>query len=327
MKIRRLEKGRRLTSKLRAIFALLAFMSLFAMKATAQEPIAVVPYRIDYDGLITVSVAVNGHGPYDFVLDTGATLTIVFQNLAAIESFQPTGGPRKRILGITGAAELDAFRIGEVSLGGASLPDHVGVVLPDWSPPRKTPSGIIGIDFLRKYAVIFDVRAQTMSLYPHGGLPNEKIRKWKSAKLRANTYAATTGALYTTKGLINRSPTTFVIDLGSVATLINYRAAEAMFSSVVTRDLGEGFTTGSRLKDVFDDRTRTRTARLNRIQIGRTSWRNVGVWVKDAPIFDEIGVQRLPFALLGADLLATQDFALDFGENRLYISKINPTKR
>ncbi len=311
----------------RALMALFACAMLLSQKAAAQEPLAVVPYRIDYEGLITVTATVNGHGPYDFVIDTGATLTIAFENLALKESFQPTGGPRRRVLGISGAAELDTFHFGDVSLGGGVLPDHVGVVIPDWSAPRKTPSGIIGIDFLKRYAVIFDVGSRTMSLYPHGGLQKEKIRKWKSAKLRANTYAAASGALFTTKGLINRTPTTFVIDLGSVATLINYRAAEAMFSSVVSRDMGEGFTTGSRLKDVFDDRTRTRTARLNRIQIGRTSWRNVGVWVKNAPIFDEIGVQRLPFGLLGADLLAAQDFALDFGDQRIYISKVSQTKR
>lgn len=311
----------------RAICALVFLASVFpvdavAQEAAAQEPIAVVPYRIDYDGLITVSATVNGRGPFDFVIDTGATLTIAFQNLAAIQSFEPTGGARRRVLGISGSSDLETFRFGDISVGSATMRNHVGVVIPDWEAPRKTPAGIIGIDFLKQYAVVFDVGERTMTLYPHGGIPKQKIAKWRSAKLQSNTYAAASGALYTTKGLVNRSPTVFVIDLGSVATLINYRAAEAMFSSVVTRDLGEGFTTGSRLKDVFDDRTKTRTARLNRIQIGRTAWRGVGVWVKDAPIFDEIGVQRMAFGLLGADLLAAQDFALDFGEHRIYISKV-----
>lgn len=307
---------------------MLRFLALIALLlvapvgiARADEPIAVVPYRIDYDGAITVAVTIDGRGPYDFVIDTGATLTLAFQNLAAIENFAPAGGPPRRVLGISGSAVLDTYRMGDIGVGAATMPGHVGVILPDWATPRKTPAGVIGIDFLKAYAIVFDVRARTMALYPHGAIPKARIKNWRSVKLKANTYAAASGALYTTKGLINRTPTTFIIDIGSVTTLINYRAAEAMFSSVVTRDLGEGFTTGSRLKDVFDDRTRTRTALLNRIQVGRTTWRNVGVWVKNAPIFDEIGVQRLPFGLLGADLLAAQDFALDFGEYRLYLAK------
>lgn len=296
-------------------------------RALAQEPIAVVPYRIDYNGLITVEASVNGRGPYDFIIDTGATLTLAFQNLADSEGFPPTGGPPRRVLGISGSSDLDTFILGDIALGPAALNDHIGVILPDWGAPRRTPAGIIGIDFLKRYAVVFDVDKRTISLYPHGAIPEERIKRWKSVKLQARTYAAASGALYSTKGLVNRSPTTFIIDLGSVATMINYRAAEAMFSSVVSKDLGEGFTTGSRLRDVFDDRTRARTALLNRIQIGRATWRNAGVWVYDAPIFDEIEVQRLPFGLLGADLLASQDFALDFGENRLYLSKIKQPDR
>jgi predicted aspartyl protease len=304
------------------LVAVAAFvLAAFAAPAFAAAPIAEIPYRIDYDGAITIEATIDGRGPYDFIVDTGATLSLVFQNLAARETFAPTGGPPRRVLGITGSAVLDTYRIGDIAVGAASLDDHIGVIIPDWAAPRKSPAGVIGLDFLRRYAIVFNVRERTMSLYRHGEIPKDRIDSWRSIRLRANTYAAASGALYSAKGLINRSPTTFLIDLGSGTTLINYRAAEAMFSSVVGRDLGEGFTTGSRLKDVFDDRTKVRTALINRIQIGRLSWRRVGVIVHNAPIFDEIGVQRLPFALLGADLIMGGDFALDFGEHRLYLAK------
>lgn len=301
------------------VAAIALLMVAFAEAAAA--PLAVIPYRIDYDGAITVEATIDGRGPYDFIIDTGSTLSLAFQNLAAREGFPPTGGAPRRILGITGSATLDTYHMGDVGVGGAVLDEHVGVIIPDWAAPRKSPAGVIGLDFLRRYAVVFDVRSRTIELYPHGALPENRIDGWRSVKLRANTYAAASGALYSTKGLINRSPTTLLIDLGSPTTLINYRAAEAMFSSVVSRDLGEGFTTGSRLKDVFDDRTRVRTAKINRIQVGRTAWRGVGVIVHNAPIFDEIGVQRLPFGLLGADLIMGGDFALDFGEGKLYLAK------
>lgn len=301
--------------------ALLLAAPAMLTPAAAEDPIAVVPYRIDYDGALTIAVMIDSRGPYDFILDTGATLTLAFQNLAAIEQFQPTGlGPR-RVLGISGSAMLDTYRMGDISVGEASLPDHVGVILQDWKAPRKSPAGIIGIDFLRRYAIVFNVREKTMVLYAHGQIPKDRIDGWRPVRLRASTYAAASGALYSTRGLINRSSATFIIDLGSVTTMVNYRAAEAMFSSVVTGDFGEGFTTGSRLKDVFDDREKVRTALLNRVQIGRKVWRSVPVWVHDAPIFDEIGVQPFAFGLLGADLLTAQDLALDFGEGRLYISR------
>lgn len=304
-----------------ALIALLVGAPAMLTPAAAEDPIAVVPYRIDYDGALTVAVMIDGRGPYDFILDTGATLTLAFQNLAAIEQFQPTGQRQRRVLGISGSALLDTYRMGEISVGDASLPDHIGVILPDWRAPRKSPAGIIGIDFLRQYAVVFNVRDKTMALYAHGKIPKERIDGWRSVKLKAETYAAASGALYSTVGKINRSPINLIIDLGSVTTVINYRAVEAMLPNVLTNEASLGFTTGSRLRDVFDDRTKARTALLNRVQVGRKFWRSVPVWVHDAPIFDEIGVQHLAFGLLGADLLTAQDFALDFGEQRLYLSR------
>ena len=307
---------------MKSVLALLALIiAATAGKALAAEPVAIVPYRLDYEGLITVSAFINGRGPYDFVIDTGATLSVAFQNLADRENFQPAGGAKKRVFGISGSSALDTYRIGEIRIGAASLTDHVGVIIPDWSAPRRTPAGIIGIDFLRKYAVVFNIGDRTMTLYPHGGITRERIARWKSARLSARSYASTPEALFATQGQINHLKTTFVIDLGSATTLINYRAAEAIMTSIVRREGDEGFTTGSRLRDVFDDRSQTRIALLNRVHVGRKTWRDVRVWVKDAPVFDELGVNDRPYGLLGADLLAAQDFALDFGEKRLYMSR------
>ncbi|MEK7264692.1 MAG: aspartyl protease family protein [Pseudomonadota bacterium] len=311
--------------------ALLALALAGALSAAApvraQTPIATVPYFIGDDGALTVEVMVNGRGPYNFIIDTGATLTLAFDNLAAIEKFSPTGAPKRRVLGISGSATLDTYQIGDIAVGEALMPDHIGVILPDWSAPRKTPHGILGIDFFRRYAVVFNVRDKTLELYPHGAIPKARINRWRTVNLKPESYAAATGSLYTAQGFINGSPATYIIDLGSVATLVNYEAAKSIFSGTISQGGASSVTSGSRLNDVFDDRTVTMTGRFKSIRVGSAIWRYVTVWLRDAPIFDELGVQTRPFGLLGADLLATQDFAIDFGENRLYISKINQKKR
>lgn len=303
------------------IFAVILLWLSAIVGASASEPIATLPYRIDYGGWFTVSVTVNGHGPYDFVIDTGSTLTLAFENLAAIEGFEPTGGESLRILGISSAKALAPYRLGDIGVGAATLRDHVGVVLADWEAPRRTPHGIIGLDFLRQYAVHFDQSTRTMTLYEHGGIPGRMTQDLSPVKLRPRDFGKSSGALFTASGLINRKPTTFIIDLGSISSLINYRSAEAIFSSVITSNSGVNMTTGSHLKDIFDDRTRARTALINRVQLGRVSWRNQGMWIYNAPIFDELEVQRLAFGLAGVDLLADRNFALDFGENKMFIAK------
>lgn len=303
------------------LLAALIFWLAAAAPLRAAEPVASIPYRVDFGGWFTVAVMVNGQGPYDFVLDTGSTLTLAFRNLANIQAFEPTGGPPLRVLGILSKEELEPYALGDIALGGAVLEDHVGIILGDWAPPRRTPRGIIGLDFLREYAVHFNSATRTMTLYPHGGIPKSELKGLIKVKLTPDDFGATSGALFKAEGLVNRKPVKFIIDLGSASTLINYIAGEAIFSTVQTTNIGQGFTTGSHLKDVFDDRTHARTALLNRIQLGRAIWRNHGAWIYNAPVFDDLGVQGLAYGLAGVDLFADRDFALDFGENALYVSR------
>lgn len=307
---------------MRVVAIILLWLAL-ATASRAAEPVASLPYRIDYDGWITVGVTVNGKGPYDFVIDTGSTLTIAFANLALQQNFPPSGGPALRILGISTADELTPYVLGEIGLGEAVLKDHVGAVLPDWAPPRRTPHGIIGLDFLSAYAVYFDHQTRTMTLYPHGGIPEPLTKGLARIKLKPNAFGTASGVLFTVDGHLNREKITFIIDLGSVSSLINYKAGEAIYANslAIAHGPGRGSTTGSRIADVFDDRTRARTALIYRIEIGGVWWRGLSLWLYNAPIFDELGVQRLPYGLAGLDLLADRDFALDFGENKMFIAK------
>jgi len=105
----------------------MAFAAQSMMAAKADEPLATIPYRIDYDGLITMGVMVNGKGPYDFIIDTGSTLTLAFSRLAREQGFAPTNGPPKRILGITDARSVPTFVLGEIDVGGVALADHIGI--------------------------------------------------------------------------------------------------------------------------------------------------------------------------------------------------------
>lgn len=285
------------------------------------EPVAVSPYYINADGSMTVPVTINGRGPYNFIIDTGSTITIAFDNLAAIETFPEVDAPPKRVLGISSAATLPPHLLGDVAVGAAAMRDHVGVILRDWSLPRTTPHGILGIDFFRQYAVVFDTDKRVMTLYRHGELPKDITSGWRRVKLEARAFADISGKLFIARAQLNRSSMTFIIDLGSISSLVNYTAAEAIFSGILTTNTEITRATSTRLGDVFDDRTVTRTGRFDEIRVGPLVWRRQLLWMKDAPIFEELGVASEPYGLLGLDLLARKDFALDFGENRLYVSR------
>lgn len=304
---------------MRSILIACLFIAL-AAPARAGDPVAAIPYDINSEGWIVVNATVDGKGPYEFVIDTGATISFVFENMAAKYDFEPTGREPVRILGITTEGRLDTYFLGDIRVGAATLEDHVGVILEDWPAPRRTPHGVIGLDFLQRYAVHFDARQRLLTLYEHGDLPKALTDDLAKVDLVPKTFGNVGGALFTAEGDINRSRMTFIIDLGSASTLINYKAAEMLIKGVVIRDSASPIT-GTRLQDVFGDRSIARITRINRFRLDGVTWRGVESWVFNAPLFDEIGVQDRPYGFAGVDLFKDRDFALDFGENVLYVSR------
>jgi predicted aspartyl protease len=294
--------------------------AIFSLSARAAEPIAEFPYRVDYEGWVTVSVMVNGKGPYDFILDSGATITATFQNLADEHAFTPAARAPIRILGLAGSEVLPAVIIGDLTIGGQPMARHVGVVLPDWRETRRTPGGILGLDFLTRYTVLFDADKQTIRLYDRRDPVKDLPRGWSKTRMRAEDFSDGAGTLYRiTVGLQGRR-VPCIIDLGASGTLINYRAMQRLLGGVfINGSRNTGFSTGSRLRDIFDRVKIANHVRIGTIRIARAKWRKRVLTVFDAPIFEELGVDKTPFCLVGADLMTERSFIFDFAREQLYM--------
>lgn len=306
---------------MRLAFAIVAAVMTLAAFARAAAPVAVVPYGVTSEGAITIDVTIDGKGSYPFIVDTGATLSLVFENFARARPLARAEAPAFRVLSISGSKTFEPHVIGDIFAGTLLSSGQTGVVLPDWEAPRETPAGIIGLDILEKFALAFDVRARTISLYPRGGLPAEMTERMRKAPLKRTRYESAGAELFTVSGRVNGEPIRFIVDLGLATTLINYAAGDALFANTLSVASGRTPTTNTRLDDVFDDRTRINAGTMRRISVSTQRWSRRTVWIYDAPLFDELGVQRLPYGLLGADLLTRQDFAIDFEARRLYFAR------
>lgn len=291
----------------------------------ARPPIAEIPYRMDYQGWVTVDGYVNGQGPHDFIVDSGATITSVFANLADRQNFPPAARDPIQILGLSGSRTLPAHRIGTVSVANVQLENHVGVILPDWAPPNDPPQGVIGLDLLTRYKPLFSNNQRVIKLYAPNATPDHSMEGWTIAKLTPTYTSTDSSPLYRTTAVIRGIDIPCVVDLGASGTVFNIPAYRRMMGGVfVNRSRAEGFTTGSRIKDVFDNQERAISVRIARLRIGQTSWSNQFVTVYNAQIFSELGYRNEPFCLIGADLFADRSFMLDFqGEELL----IGPSRR
>lgn len=308
-----------------AALALLAAALLWTMPAAANSPTAVVPYRIDYDGWYTVPVFIDGEGPYDFIVDSGATVTVVFRKLADRRAMKLTGRPPRRILGLVGSEKLPVYRIGDVAVGGATLPSLLSVVIEDWPDDRATPDGVLGLDLLSRYTVLFDARRQVIEFHSPVSAPLEGTARWARTDLIADDFGQGAGELYRFTARVGPHRIPFVLDLGAAGTIINYSALRRMMSGVHidgTRD--SGFSTGTRLNDIFSETDVARLARIRLLRVGAASWRNLLYIVFDAPIFEELGVDRRPFGFFGSDNFTDRSFVADFPNGEL---RIGPEER
>jgi predicted aspartyl protease len=107
---------------------------------------------------ILVQAVVNGQGPFQFALDTGAGRTVLMPELAERLNIRAT----KEIkgAGVGGKVQLTRATVDSLSVGGASVQDHavvVGAFINTISAVAGTKlDGIIGQNFLTQFHVTID---------------------------------------------------------------------------------------------------------------------------------------------------------------------------
>jgi predicted aspartyl protease/thioredoxin-like negative regulator of GroEL len=132
------------------------------VEAEAAEPGIDVPVRTTASGFLSGEVFIDGISkPLNFIIDTGATVSVMSEKLAALEEAQAfIRQGRMRVFGAAGVAEnVKMALLPKVAIGTFSR-EKIDVAVLDLEPVNETAgflqSGILGGNFLRFYRVIFD---------------------------------------------------------------------------------------------------------------------------------------------------------------------------
>ena len=119
--------------------------------------------------MVGVPVSINGQGPFEFVIDTGAGGTVITPKLATelgldLKSFD--GIAR----GIGGDAKGHLATLNQVSVGGVNVEQHPVVVIDmnKISPKGMLiPDGILGYPFLKQFELVIDYPQQKFAFIEH----------------------------------------------------------------------------------------------------------------------------------------------------------------
>lgn len=246
---------------------------------------------------MTVAVQVNGHGPYRFVVDSGADTSVVGQRIARVLQL-PAGTP-VLLNGMTDSSRVDRVLVDTLQLGQSIIHD---LQLPVLQEKDLGGEGMVGIDALVEQRLMMDFETRTIKVEDaHEPPPRDEPGVIVvTARLRR-------GQLILTQVTANRRPVDAVIDTGSEITIGNL----ALRDRLIRRDPDKFTTIG--VTGVTGVKVDLQLARVAELRLGSVILRDVPIAFAEVPPFAVFGLSDKPALLLGTDILETfRRVSLDF---------------
>jgi hypothetical protein len=245
---------------------------------------------------LSVDVEVNGHGPYRFIVDSGADTSVIGIGLAR-ELQLPLGTPAI-LNGMTSRDIVDRVKVDSLSLGASSISN---VELPALREDDVGGDGIIGIDALVQKRLMMDFQKRLIKVEDarvrYVPLPGEIVvtaRRQRGQLILTHVRAA---------GL----PLDAVIDTGTEITIGNLALRDKLI-----RGNRDKFITVP-VMGVTGTTMDMMVARIGQLELGPIVLNDVPMAFADVPPFKLFGLADQPALLLGTDLLETfRRISLDF---------------
>lgn len=275
--------------------------------------LAIAPYTIQDNGRVVVRARVNGNGPFVFALDTGATISVIFDDLRKELALQDVPGTALKIHGMVGSGIFPLLDVNSLAVGREVWTQPRIASMPGDTEAGHGIDGILGVDFLRRYAVGFSTRDRVIRLYAPELVSGRGYRGWTSIPLLPEVIGKGTAALYLFAADIGGYRIASIFDLGAGVNLLNHTAAERLgLKAVFSRDkeVVSGAIESAPISVRF---------RIKEVVIGRARWRREEFEVIEEDIFASLMETDVPYAILGAGLFTQRDFIIDFTRNRLLV--------
>jgi len=249
---------------------------------------------------MTVQVAVNGHGPYRFIVDSGADTSVVGERLA--RDLKLPLGKRTILNSITDSQYVDQVLVDELQLGPTKVTD---LEVPVLREDHLGAEGMLGLDALIEQRLMLDFEKRLITV-DDGRTPLPKYDDVivVTARLRE-------GQLILTQVKADRQKLDAVVDTGSEISIGNTALRDALLRR------NHKFTEVE-VEGVTGTTAKLQIARIDRLQIGGIILQDVPIAFADIPPFSVFGLEKKPSLLLGTDLMENfRRVSLDFHDRKV----------
>ncbi len=292
-----------------ALFLVLAEPSASATQPAAEAAPAAdapgedIPIAHTRHDRMTVEISIDGKGPYDFLIDTGAERTVISKELA--RELALAEGSRTRILSMSGSAEVSTAIVPKLKLSKTII-DRIHA--PALREANIGARGMLGIDTLQSQRVTFDFERRKMTVAPSRSAELERDTDEIVVKARTRL-----GRLVLVDARLDGERLTVVLDTGSEVTIGN---------QALRRKLAQkgrlAPTVPIELVSVLGGSIPADYTRVKRIRLGGVSLQDMPVAFAEVHPFKQLDLTDRPALLLGMDALrAFERVSVDFANRKV----------
>ena len=249
----------------------------------------------DKFGRPIAKVYLDGKGPFDFMVDTGSTNSVISQRVAILLASPIVG--RARVSGTTGTAEMPLAQVSKLETGVVMKEGLSVAVLPGAALGKI--DGILGADVFIGRKLSFDIQAKEV-----------KVEASSRRRYAAPTMRLRNGMLAEVDGMVGSIGARMMLDTGAQFCIVNLplkRELERKFPNLrrVNRVKVVGVTGTPILGDYFE---------LPKVLFSRFTVERSDAVAADAQIFRTWNLEKEPAMIVGVSLLSRlATFSIDYG--------------
>jgi predicted aspartyl protease len=260
----------------------------------------------EIDTRMTVPVLIDGNGPFRFIVDSGATRTVISSRLAAALGLRAAGTVPLHSVG--GESAVPAVQIDSLYVG--ALPAKA-ITAPVLDEANLGGEGILGIDTLAHKKVVIDLVHHSMSVEPA-----DKVAKPAASNEIIVTARSRFGQLVLADADVAGQHVYAIVDTGSMVTIGNMVLHDKLVRR--KRALPQPVT----ITDVAGRKIIANSATISGLRLGSYRLSNVDIAFDDAHVFERFGLARKPAMLLGMDMMqAFARVSIDFGRRKVRLMR------
>ena len=280
-----------------------------ASAATGQTETVVEQALTNYsNGALATSVRMNDKVDLEFIVDTGATLSGIWNSAIQQNSLTYNHVTNANIGAADGMVVLRILKFQSLNVSALSLKPAILTEFPDYYAYYRRPlSGILGADFLQDYLVVFDFPRQKIVFYPKNTNLTRKMPGYFDAV--PLSYSRQFNALMM-KVQVDGKTVNALLDTGAAMTTMLETKAKAL--GISTEGAPRTFMAG-----INGNEIPAYVVDIASVKAGTREWANTKVVVSEFKVEKSDGFSML----FGANHLGETPFAIDYGRRRLLLAK------